>query len=201
MQTKLIRILLAVMLMLLPAMAQTSTEVRAMPGGDVIINVKNVPSEDAGTVNGKYTVNRGDGTIKLPYLSSGVKVTGKTARDIERVVRDMYVEQKIYSDPIVQVQIDSDEGSVVRRTVMVTGYVGAKKNLPFRENLTLLQALIECGDISDMGSRYIQVTRGTQTRTYDYFSARDRALKLRPDDEIYVPRRPIYEGRPGSIGP
>ena len=93
------------------------------------------------------------------------------------------------------------EAAIDARYVQVTGYVGGKKNLPYREGMTLIQALIECGDITDFGSRKIQITRGKVTRTYDYISARDRAIKLMPHDSVYVPRRPAFEGRPDKIGP
>ena len=87
------------------------------------------------------------------------------------------------------------------RFIQVSGYVGKKSNLPYREGITLIEALLDAGDITDYGSRKIQITRGGVTRTYDYFSAKDRGIKLLPKDVIYVPRRPAFEGRPGSVGP
>ena len=65
----------------------------------------------------------------------------------------------------------------------------------------LIAAIVDCGDITDHGSREIQVTRGNQTQTYDYFSAKDRAIKLRPNDVIFVKLRGPFEGRPSKIGP
>lgn len=194
---------LATAAFMLPAMAQNSySEPRAVKGGAVTVALKNIPSEDAGTVNGRYTVNRGDGTITLPYLSGRTHVLGKTARDIEALIRSQYVAQKIYRDPIVQVTLGVDNSQELeRRFVQVTGYVGSKKNLPYREGMTLVEALLDCGDLSDYGSRYIQITRRGVTRKYDYFSAKDRAIVLYPGDIINVPKRPLSEGRPGSVGP
>lgn len=179
------------------------SEPRAVKGGAVNISFKNIPSEDAANVNGRYTVNRGDGTIQMPYLSGRTSVLGKTARDIENLIRSQYVAQKIYKDPIVQVTLGAAEqqAELDRRYVQVTGYVGAKKNLPYREGMTLVEALLDCGDISDFGSRYIQITRKGVTRKYDYFSAKDRAITIYPGDIIYVPRRSIWEGRPSTVGP
>ncbi len=197
----------AVMLLMLfttVAMAQQlSVEPRAVKGGRVTLTFRNVPAEDAGNVNGAYTVNHGDGTISLPYLSGRVRVVGKTAREIEDHVRSLYISQQIYSQPIVMVAVGSEHESndLNQRYIQVTGNVAGKKNLPYRQGITLIQALLDCGDITDFGSRKIQVTRKGVTRTYDYFSARDRAIPLMPDDVIFVPTRPAFEGRPNKIGP
>ncbi len=190
-------------MLVVPALAQdASTEPRASKGGTVVVQFKNIPSEDVTNVNGEYTVSREDGTISMPYLSGRVSVVGLTARQVENKLRSLYLTQQIYSDPIVMANVGpKGEAAIDARYVQVTGYVGGKKNLPYREGMTLIQALIECGDITDFGSRKIQITRGKVTRTYDYFSARDRAIKLMPHDSVYVPRRPAFEGRPDKIGP
>lgn len=179
-----------------------ATEPRATKGGTVVLQFKNIPSEDVGNVNGEYAVSREDGTISVPYLSGRVRVVGLTARQVENSLRSLYLAQQIYSDPIVMANVGpKGEVAVDTRYIQVAGYVREKKNLPYREGVTLIQALIDCGDITDFGSRKIQVTRGKVTRTYDYFSARDRAIKLLPNDSVFVPRRPAFEGRPDTIGP
>lgn len=198
------KLLLLVMCMLtLPLLAQdASTEPRATKGGTVTVQFKNIPSEDVNNVNGEYAVSRQDGTISMPYLSGRVSVVGLTARQVENKLRSLYLTQQIYSDPIVMANVGpKGEAAVDARYVQVTGYVAGKKNLPYREGMTLIQALIECGDITDFGSRKVQITRGKVTRTYDYFSARDRSIKLMPNDSVFVPRRPAFEGRPDKIGP
>lgn len=195
---------LLMLAVLLPAMAQDeATEPRAVKGGHISVVLKNIPAEDAANVSGDFTVNRGDGTITLPYLKNRIRVEGLTARDIENIVRTSYVNQQIYADPIVQVVFGSskNEPGLDARHVLVSGYVAKKATLPYREGMTLIEALLEAGDITDYGSRKIQVTRGTVTRTYDYFSARDRGIRLLPNDSIFVPRRPAFETRPGAVGP
>lgn len=203
MNNKMIQFLLLCALLWVPGMAQdNTTEPRAIKGGRIQVIVKNIPAEDTVNVNGEYSVNRGDGTISLPYLSKRIHVEGLTARDIESVVRSNYLSQQIYADPIVQIILGAkNEIPVETRFIQVSGYVGRKSNLPYREGITLIEALLDAGDITDYGSRKIQITRGGVTRTYDYFSAKDRGIKLLPKDVIYVPRRPAFEGRPGSVGP
>lgn len=191
------------LLMTAPLLAQSAaTEPRVIPGSKVLLTFKNLPSGEAATVDGEYQVSRADGTVALPYLSARLKVVGKTARQVEDMVRSQYISQEIYTDPIVIARVGSrNETELEARFIQVAGHVAAKKNLPYREGITLFQALIDCGDITDYGSRKIQVTRGTVTRVYDYFSARDRSIKLMPNDVIFVPRRPPFEARPRTVGP
>ena len=92
MNNKMIQFLLLCALLLVPGMAQdNTTEPRAIKGGRIQVIVKNIPAEDTANVNGEYSVNRGDGTISLPYLSKRIHVEGLTARDIESVVRSNYL--------------------------------------------------------------------------------------------------------------
>ncbi|MEG1257447.1 MAG: hypothetical protein RSD12_00270, partial [Akkermansia sp.] len=67
--------------------------------------------------------------------------------------------------------------------------------------ITLLRAVLEAGDITDFGSRYVLITRGGTTKTYDYFSVRDRALELKPNDQVFIKDRPMFEGRPNGLVP
>lgn len=182
--------------------AQDATEPRAIRGGMITITVKNIPEEDAANVNGQYNVSVSDGTIALPYLSGRISVAGKTSRQIEDIVRSQYLAQKIYQRPIVQAIVANTEEieQAMARYVTVSGYVNSKRNVRYRPGMTLLEAILECGDISDYGSRRIQVTRRNVTRTYDYFSAADRSLKLQADDKIFVQKRGALESRPSSIG-
>ncbi len=205
MNARFLSFLFAVMLFALASSSwgqATGTDPRARAGSSVTVTFKNIPGEDAGTVNGEYSINRADGTISMPYLDAPVRVAGKTSRDIENLLTSLYVSQKIYSQPIVSVAVVSQEevAEMRKRYIEVSGYVGSKQNLPYREGITLSEAILSCGDITDFGSRYIQVTRNGRIQTYDYFSARDRAIKLHPQDKVYVRERGAFESRPRSIG-
>ncbi|MBR4309917.1 MAG: polysaccharide biosynthesis/export family protein [Akkermansia sp.] len=183
--------------------AQAAPAQSARRGARIIITFRNIPAEDKPNVDGDYIVSQDDGSISIPYLSSRIRAEGKTGRQLEEIIRARFIEEQIYSQPIVSVQVGSiDEiNALNQRYVQVTGYVAQKRNLPYRPDLTLIAAIVDCGDITDHGSREIQVTRGNQTQTYDYFSAKDRAIKLRPNDVIFVKLRGPFEGRPSKIGP
>lgn len=193
----------------LPVMAQGDydegvvEEPRVRKGGSVRLEFRDIPAEDKANVDGPYQVSNDDGTIMLPYLSNRVRVVGLTARQLGDLVRKLYQEQKIYSRPIVMAHVGSDGETqeLMTRRITVSGYVNAKKVVVYRPGITLIQVLLECGDISTYGSRNIQVTRKGVTRIYDYFSAGDRSIKLLPNDQVYVPERSPWEGRPSKLLP
>ncbi len=187
----------------LPAFSQhAAAEARARVNAPVTLTFKGIPAEDVNNVSGVYPVST-DGTIVLPYLKSPVRVAGKTSREINNLLVKLYVEQKIYTHPIIESKVISDQEleEYRKRYIEVSGHVAVKKNLIYRPGITLSEAILDCGDITAYGSRKIQVTRKGQTREYDYFSARDRAIELHPKDKIYVKERGAFEARPTRIGP
>lgn len=178
-----------------------STEPRATPGGLVTIQIKSVPTEDVSIISDKYVL-ASNGTVSLPYLSRPVRLAGMTGQQVAEKLTKLYKEAQIFSDPIFIVRVDVGEADEIgKRYVHVTGNIAKRQNMQYREGLTLIEAILDSGDITDYGSRFIQVTRNGETRSYDYFSARDRSLKLRPGDVIFVQNRPFWEGRPDKVGP
>lgn len=188
--------------------ASAAAEPTARRGAQIQITFRHIPAEDKPNVDGVYTVSQDTGCIKLPYIDKPIKAEGRTASQLEESIKKMY-EPDIYSHPIVSVQVASAEeiNDRNKRYVEVSGYVARKQNLVYRQDLTLMQAILGCGDITDFGSRHIEVTRYNpqtktyQTQEYDYFSRKDRALKLRPNDSIFVRRRGAWEGRPSELVP
>lgn len=178
-----------------------STEPRATAGGLITIQIKSVPTEDVSIISDKYVL-ASNGTVSLPYLSRPVSLAGLTGQQVAEKLTKLYKEAEIFSDPIFIVRVDVGEADEIgKRYVHVTGNIAKRQNMQYREGLTLIEAVLDSGDITDYGSRYIQVTRNGETRSYDYFSARDRSLKLRPGDVIFVQNRPFWEGRPDKVGP
>ena len=175
----------------------------ARPNSRVVVEFRGIPPEDKANVDGGYTVSNSDGTIALPYLSGRIAAAGKTADQLQRIIEAEYKKQEIYANPIVYVQVGSEQEILAasQRYVQVSGYVARKANIPYRPDMTLFEAILECGDITDFGSRKIQVTRGNQTREYDYFSARHRNIKLCPNDSIVVQKRGPFETRPSGLEP
>ena len=173
------------------------------PQGSIVIQVRGIPSDDAETISGMYLLD-GNGTIRLPQLPPGqdvLRVVGKTARQIEDMLMNAYKKAELYTYPTFQVKVQGSDVRLTEHIVLVSGSVAMKKNVLWRRGMTLLEAIVGAGDITDFGSRYVQVTRGGKTMTYDYFSITDRAIPIQPDDRVFVPQRGIFETRPSKLLP
>ncbi len=170
--------------------------------GTIEIQAKGIPAEDAGSISGIYTLD-GNGTIRMPQLPADVavlRVAGKSPRQIEDMLTNAYRKAELYTNPtfLVRIQSTPDDKNLI---VLVSGAVAARRNVPWRRGMTLLEAIIGAGDITEWGSRQVQVTRKGKTVTYDYFSTKDRAILVQPNDRIFVPQRGIFETRPSGLLP
>ena len=173
------------------------------PQGTIEIQVRGIPADDATAISGQYLLD-GNGTIRMPQLPPGqdvLRVVGKTARQIEDMLMAAYKKAELYTAPTFLVKVQSSDARLTEHIGLVSGGVAMKKNVLWLRGMTLLEAIVGAGDITDWGSRYVQVPRGGKTVTYDYFSIKDRAIPIQPNDRIFVPQRGIFEGRPAKLLP
>jgi polysaccharide export outer membrane protein len=138
---------------------------------------------------------RPDGRITTPLISDLVAV-GKTpaqlAEDI-RVVLGQYIQ-----DPLVSVMIDRFQGTFSQQ-IRIVGATERPASLPYRANMTLLDAMIAVGGLSEFAAgdraRLIRHDRGTgEQREYDLRIARllrrgdtSANVRLEPGDVIIIP--------------
>nr|MDQ4088501.1 polysaccharide export protein [Pseudomonadota bacterium] len=138
---------------------------------------------------------RPDGRITTPLISDMVAV-GKTpaqlAEDI-RVVLGRYIQ-----DPLVSVMVDRPQGTFAQQ-IRIVGATERPAALPYRANMTLLDAMIAVGGLSEFAAgdraRLIRFDRATgRQRQYDLRIASllrrgdVRAnVRLEPGDVIIIP--------------
>jgi polysaccharide export outer membrane protein len=138
---------------------------------------------------------RPDGRITTPLISEMVAV-GKTpaqlAEDI-RVVLNRYIQ-----DPLVSVMVDKPQGTFAQQ-IRIIGATARPASLPYRANMTLLDAMIAVGGLSEFAAgdraRLIRHDRASGTqREYDLRIARllrrgdtSANVALQPGDVIIIP--------------
>lgn len=144
-------------------------------------------SGGSGTKEGEcYTVDK-EGNIKLPTLGK-VAVQGKTREEIATTIENMLIDQKLLRNPVVTVEVKD-------MYITILGEVVQAQRIPFqKDQMTITEALSECGDLSLNGERTIKVMRPEEDKmicyTIDLRSARSLysspVYYLRPNDVIYV---------------
>ena len=145
-------------------------------------------------LSGKVQV-RPDGMITTPLISD-LQAAGKTPAQLAEDVRlalTQYVE-----DPRVSVMVDSFSGTFAQQ-VRIVGATAKPASLPYRANMTLLDAMIEVGGLSEYAAgdkaRLVRHDRASgEQMEYDLKIARllkkgdTRAnVRLEPGDVIIIP--------------
>ena len=138
---------------------------------------------------------RPDGRITTPLITDMVAV-GKTpaqlAEDI-RVVLSEYVQ-----DPLVQVMVDRPQGTFAQQ-IRIVGATARPAAIPYRANMTLLDALIAVGGLSEFaaGDRARLIRFDRESGEQRQFDLRIASLlrrgdvranvRLEPGDVIIIP--------------
>jgi polysaccharide biosynthesis/export protein len=145
-------------------------------------------------LGGKVQV-RPDGMITTPLISD-LKAAGKTPAELAEDIRlalTQYVE-----DPRVSVMVDSFQGTFAQQ-VRIVGATAKPASLPYRANMTLLDAMIEVGGLNEFAAgdraRLVRHDRASgEQKEYDLKIARllkkgdTRAnVRLEPGDVIIIP--------------
>ena len=139
---------------------------------------------------------RPDGMITTPLISDMVaagKTPARLADDIKRVL------SKYIDNPQVSVMVDGFQGTFGQQ-IRIVGATDKPAALPYRANMTLLDAMIEVGGLSQYAAgdkaRLIRHDRETGKQT-EYNLKISRLLKkgdtranvsLRPGDVIIIPQ-------------
>lgn len=138
---------------------------------------------------------RPDGRITTPLISDLVaagKTPSQLAEDI-RVALSRYIEE-----PLVSVMVNRFQGSFSQQ-IRIVGATERPASIPYRANMTLLDAMIAVGGLSEFASgdraRLIRHDRATgEQREYDLRIARllrrgdtSANVRLEPGDVIIIP--------------
>ena len=154
-----------------PELAPTQRPLR--PGDRVVVTLR--PSM-TGRQESVEDIVDDQGMITLPLLGE-FPVLELNTSDAARVIAREYVARGYYIDMIVNVVNASvKEGSVEEYSV--TGEINRRGRFPLRDGLTLWQAIIAAGDVTDYASDTVLLTRGGVTRSFSI----DRIKKGRTVD-------------------
>ncbi len=138
---------------------------------------------------------RPDGRITIPLVRD-MPAVGKTATQLQNDIRDELVEY--IEQPIVSV-IVNEFNSTFDQQIRVVGSTEQPASLPYRANMTVLDAMIAVGGLSEFASgnraKLLRIDResGKQTeyrlRLSDLLKRGDSSanVMLRPGDTIIIP--------------
>jgi polysaccharide export outer membrane protein len=144
---------------------------------------------------GAHVQVRPDGRITTPLISDMV-AAGKTPAQLQDDIRQALA--SYIQDPLVSVMVDRPQGTFAQQ-VRIVGATARPAALPYRANMTLLDAMIAVGGLSEFAAgdraRLVRVDRATgRQQQYDLRIASllrrgdVRAnVRLEPGDVIIIP--------------
>lgn len=149
--------------------------------------------------NPELTVNvpvRPDGMISVPLIGD-VKAGGMTPEQVARVIRNELA--AFIRDPSVTVIVTDLRSHEFLSRVRITGAVRQPRSIPFRQGMTVLDAVLEAGGLNDFASpnrtRLYRREQGkTQVFDVDLGDILNKGklgtnITLIPGDVITIPER------------
>jgi polysaccharide biosynthesis/export protein len=135
-----------------------------------------------------------DGTIDMPYIGR-VKVAGRTARLVEKDIRDRLAE-KYLLNPSVSVEVVKYRSKIVS----VQGYVNNPGEYPLEGNVSITSALARAGSLSVSAGSYVMISRrGAAGATEqirvsrrDIESGQAQNILLKDGDTVLVPKAETF---------
>jgi protein involved in polysaccharide export with SLBB domain len=171
----------------------TTARAGVEPGDSLQITLRGVPADEQAKINGLYRVTQ-KGSLRLPFLDQRLPITGLNAEQIASAAESAYRNAGIYNTPAIEVEILSgDEQKPGPDIVSVGGQVNRAGQVPFREGITLIQALQLAGDRNAFGGRNITIHRNGKAIPLDFRKPEHKNFPLRPNDAISVGRVGIME--------
>ncbi len=137
-----------------------------------------------------YQVNT-DGTVSVRYLGT-VAVAGKTPTEVEKLLQERLSDGYL-RDPVVSVLVKE----INSRKISVSGQVAQAGIFPYKEGMTIVDAITKAGWFTPMAKKNaVRVTRTVEGATTSYTIPVESIAKndapmfyMRPGDVIFVPER------------
>ena len=124
------------------------------------------------------------GNITLPHLGE-FKVGGLTSSEAERAIRDAYVKNGLFTTP----EVTLIGGTRAEPEYFITGAINRKGSFPYKDGLTLWQAIVAAGDVNEFAGSKIKLVRDGVTEVHDLNRIKKGKAKnplLRPGDMVEV---------------
>jgi len=157
----------------------SSMAYRVKPGDTIFIYLRGIPREEK-----IEDVVDESGYISLPYINR-VRAGGRTSSELERTIRNSYLDNRIYKQVTVNVVVPT-------RGYFVRGEVRNPGRFALLSGVTIVQAIATAGGYSEFANpSKIRVLRGGTSFTVDVEDLEkhpEKDMEVEVGDVILVPR-------------
>ncbi|GAA5483314.1 polysaccharide biosynthesis/export family protein [Haloferula sargassicola] len=163
-----------------------------VPGDVITLKMRGVKAA-AQEIDGEYTVDE-QGMIRLPLLETPRRAAGLSPVSFARSAEAAYREAGIYSNPAIEVVANKAveaEGAVLS----VGGQVRRNSQVPFRQGMTVLQAIDAAGGRTEFGGRNVMLIRGGKQYCLDFQRLSHKNIQVKAGDSLQVEQKPALFDR------
>lgn len=129
-----------------------------------------------------------NGKVTLPLIGEFL-VGGYTTSEVEKLIRDAYVDGGLYKNVTVTVVC---KNVLQESVVYISGAVNRKGAIPFSDGMTLRMAIVTAGDRTPYASTEVRITRNGQISKHNISrieNSKEIDPVLKPNDMIEVVER------------
>ncbi len=119
-----------------------------------------------------------EGMIRLPLIGE-FRVDGMTTSEASRAIAQEYIERGYYIDMLANVVSTTIREGLVEE-YSITGEINRRGRVQLREGMTLWEAIIAAGDVTDFASDTVLLTRDGVTKSFSI----DRIRRGRTPDPV-----------------
>ena len=152
-------------------------------GDSFDLRIGGVPSDEISTISSNYTVD-GEGCLNMPYVGK-IRVSGKTASEIQFLVERTYMDQAIFTHPTISLTMAQNA-----RFVNVGGQVKSPGRVPYTADMTVFSAVNSAGDFTEFADqKKVRLMRGNTVQLINCRKIRENPsldVKVLPGDNIQV---------------
>lgn len=158
-----------------------------LPNQQLQLTVQGVPAAEGSRLNATYPVST-DGTISMWGVGK-VRAAGRTPGEVAESLAAAYKKEGIYQDPTFQIIIQGTELEPAKM-VTVGGAVNTPGAKPFRDNLTLFEAVSAAGGANAFGAlNRVKLFRNAKVYTFNLYNDDHKRIRVYPNDSIEVPQK------------
>lgn len=171
------------------AVAQTST-VRA--GDAVMVTIRGVPDQESARVSGVYKVDQSGELVGLPYLDGyRINAIGLTEGQLSKKISGAYRDAQVYTKATITALVDQPE---MQRTITLGGKISKPGPVPFREGMTIYEAVMAAGGPTRFGSlRKVVLFRKGKKSEYNIEKDVNKNVTLLPGDTVMINEKGAFE--------
>ena len=161
-------------------------------GEQINLTIRGVAADEQQKISGIYRVGESGG-VRLPMLNQLVSARGLTPEQFARAAETAYKTAGIYSQPAIEIEVVKGKDIDTATVISVGGHVRRAGEIPFRKDMSVLQAIDSAGGRDDFGGRNLFLIREGKQYCLDFTNLAHKNIVLLPGDSIQVEQKGVLD--------